>query len=47
MQITTYNQHVRLLSRQPWLKTTQVYRREGADAIMESDLEKQVCASLS
>src|ERR1039458_10468970 len=35
--ITTYNQHVRLLSPEPWLvSTTKVYSGLGADIVMES-----------
>jgi len=35
--ITTYNQHVRLLSPEPWLVgTTKVYSGLGADIVMES-----------
>src|SRR6516165_8892827 len=35
--VTTYNQHVRLLSPEPWLVgTTQAYSGVGADIVMES-----------
>src|SRR5258707_15315118 len=35
--VTTYNQHVRLLSPEPWLVgTTKVYSGLGADIVMES-----------
>jgi hypothetical protein len=35
--ITTYNQHVRLLSPEPWLvSTTEAYSGQGADIVMES-----------
>jgi hypothetical protein len=35
--VTSYNQHVRLLSPEPWLVgTTEVYSGLGADIVMES-----------
>jgi hypothetical protein len=35
--VTSYNQHVRLLSPEPWLVgTTKVYSGLGADIVMES-----------
>jgi hypothetical protein len=35
--VTTYNQHVRLLSPEPWLvSTTKAYSGVGADIVMES-----------
>jgi hypothetical protein len=35
--VTSYNQHVRLLSLGPWLvSTTKVYSGVGADIVMES-----------
>ena len=41
--ITTYNQHVRLLSPKPWLvRTTKAYSGLGADIVMESF--SQLCA---
>jgi len=35
--VTSYNQHVRLLSPEPWLVgTTKAYSEVGADIVMES-----------
>jgi len=37
MIVTTYNDHVRLLSPEPWLvSATKVYSGVGADIVMES-----------
>src|SRR5207244_10959366 len=42
--VTTYNDHVRLLSPEPWLASaTKVYSGVGADIVMES-LHSQPCS---
>jgi hypothetical protein len=46
--VTTYNQHVRLLSPKPWLVgTTKVYSGLGADIVMESFHSKSHFAAQS
>src|SRR5213593_759053 len=46
--VTTYNDHVRLLSPEPWLvSATKVYSGVGADIVMESSHSIDNCARVS
>ena len=45
MQITSDNVHVGSFPGRPWSLTHQVYRRSGADAVIQSDLLPKVCGT--